>query len=57
VRVLVRRHLERDALVHAVEAGHAVELGRVTSITGMPRWVAIDSISLTRSSISTRWAM
>ena len=27
VRVLVRRHLERDALVHAVEAGHAVELG------------------------------
>ena len=27
MRVLVRRHLERDALVHAVEAGHAVELG------------------------------
>ena len=27
MRVLVRRHLERDALVHGVEAGDAVELG------------------------------
>jgi hypothetical protein len=57
VRVLVRRHLERDALVHAVEAGHAVELGagdlhHGDAALGHDRQHLLDA-----SSISTRWAM
>jgi len=50
-----RRMLEPDAqIVDMDERG--IDLSLVTSSTGISRWVAIDSISLTRSSISTRCA-
>ena len=56
MRVLVGRHLQRQALVHAA-VGEPVELGRAASRgSARPRSVASLSASLTRSSVSMRVA-
>ena len=51
--VLVRGHLQRQALVHRT-IGEPVQLARGVSRIGMPRAVAIFSASRTRSSVSIR---